>query len=172
MDILLPAAGQFLDQFWDSDFFFWIKMFLAVYIAVILVDLVLLMVLRGLGGDMRTIMKGASNIPTGSKNKMQKQWEEIRQYLKKGDPSLYKVAILEADKIANEILKGVGYDGNNMGERLAKVKPGQLDNLEDLQRAHQVRNRVIYEKDFDVDRQMAEEIIVIYQKFLENLQFI
>jgi hypothetical protein len=59
-----------------------------------------------------------------------------------------------------------------MGERLAKVKLGQLDNLEDLQRAHQVRNRVIYEKDFTVDRAMAEEIIGIYQKFLENLQFI
>jgi len=158
-------------SFYQSPSFLVIKFLLGIYVSVLFVDIVLILILKGLGRDVRTMLKGM-DMPAVSKGKMQKEWQKIRDRLESGNPSQYKVAILEADIIADKILFGIGYKGKNMTERLEKVKPGQLDNLEKLINVHQIRNRIIHEKDFAIDKKAAEENIEVYENLLRSLELL
>jgi hypothetical protein len=161
---------NWMATFYHSPFVLAVKIFLGIYVAILIIDLVLLLILRGVGADLRTGMRGM-NIPTITPSKMRKRWDKVMARLESADASQYKVAVIEADLIADEILKGIGYEGNNMSERLEHVKPHQLDGLEELLGAHQIRNRIVHEADFALDKKAAHETIKIYEDFLRYLEF-
>ena len=162
---------EFFSVFYRSGFFLAVKIFISIYVTVLLADIILLLILRGLDSDFRVGLKGM-DIPTTPKNKTVKQWGGIKDRLKSGNTSQYKAAILEADKMADKILAGIGYKGDNMGERLEKANQSQIDNLEELKKAHELRNRVIYEKNFAITKKEAKEAIDIYGEFLETFEII
>ena len=159
-----------LVNFYHSPFVLTVKIFLGIYVAILIIDLILLLILRGMGGEIRTGLRGM-NIPLASPSKMRKRWDKVLSRLESGDVSQYKVAVIEADSIADDMLKGIGYEGNTMSERLAHVKPHQLDGLEELLSAHQIRNRIVHEADFALDKKSAHETIKCYEDFLRYLEF-
>ena len=136
-----------------------------------LVDIILLLILRGVGADVRQAIKGM-DMPAVPKNKALKEWQGIKNRLKGENISQYKAAVLEADRIANDILSKVGYKGENLAERLEQVKQGQLENIEDLKSAHKIRNRIIYERDFAIDKETAKGVVEIYENLLKELDYI
>lgn len=165
---------QFLVQisnFYHSGTFAVIKFILAVYVIIIAVDIILIIILREPGKDIKAMMKGA-DYPLMRKSKMKKRWEKVAERLKTGRVSQFKAAILEADSIADKILSDISYKGNNMAERLEKANASQINNLDDLRRAHELRNRIIREKELILSLEEAKEIIGIYRKFLEDFEFI
>lgn len=160
------------ESFLHSPVFLVIKIFLMVYVIILVVNIILMLAMKGVGGDFRKGLRGM-DIPLTSKSKMQKQWEKVLERLKTGNMSQYKVAIIEADAIADKLLAGIGYEGANMSERLAQIRPEQLDYYTDeLNRVHQIRNRVVHEADFEVSRELAEETIAVYERFLRYLEFL
>ncbi len=149
-----------------------IKIFLMAYTIIVFINLVMLLMMRGVTANYRVTMRG-SDIPLASKSKMQKRWDKVIARLGDGNESQYKVAIIEADAIADEILAGIGYKGANMGERLATIRPDQLDYMtDDLQRVHEVRNRIVHDETFKVDRDLAESTIKTFETFLRYLEFL
>lgn len=171
MDIFLNNLINFFSGFYHSAFFSVIKFIAGIYAAVLFVDIVLIVILRGVGYDVRIMLKGM-DMPAVSKSKMQKKWAKIKERLKSGNPSQYKVAILEADIVIDKVLSDMRYPGENLTERLEKIKPAQLPGYEDLKNAHEIRNRIIHEADFSVDREKAKEIIEVYEKLLENFELL
>lgn len=159
-------VAQFLD---DSIFFLVLKFFLFVYVVVVFVDIVLLLALKGLSSDLKTALYGTER-PLVSKNKMIKRFESILSRLETGNPSQYKVAILEADTLADEILEGIGYRGVNMTEKLESVKGGQLQTRDMLAAAHEVRNRIVHEATFVLSREEAEKYLEDYRKFFDEVE--
>ncbi|MCX6765706.1 MAG: hypothetical protein NT136_01975 [Candidatus Moranbacteria bacterium] len=168
---LLSQIGLYAINFYHSAFFVVIKFILGVYVAVLVIDIVLIMILKGFGADVRTMLKGM-DFPAVPKSQMRKKWAKIRKRLESDNVSQYKVAIIEADSIADKILAGIGFRGKNMTERLEAATPAQLDNLEDIRHAHQIRNRVIQEASFSIDKETAEQVIEVYEKLLKNLELL
>ncbi|MGB4833807.1 MAG: hypothetical protein WBP40_02125, partial [Candidatus Moraniibacteriota bacterium] len=82
----------------------------------------------------------------------------------------YKVAILEADHFADSLLKESGFDGENMSERLANMHPGQLQSYQGLSEAHTIRNRIVNEPAFTLDREQAKDYLEKYKALLVELE--
>jgi hypothetical protein len=165
------ASVDFL-KFYNSPFFSVIKFLLGVYAIVIIVDIILLIIKRGLGGNVREAIVGM-NIPrelTTKKKKMKTRWNVVRARLKSDNESEYKVAIIEADNIIDDLVRNMTYPGANMGERLNNVPEGQIESLEELKKAHEIRNRIIHEENFQVSREYAKEILKKYEAFLEEFE--
>tara|TARA_B100000508_G_scaffold128485_1_gene114301 strand:- start:3130 stop:3768 length:639 start_codon:yes stop_codon:yes gene_type:complete len=81
------------------------------------------------------------------------------------NPNDWKLAIIEADIILDDILKQRGYAGNSLGERLKSISPQQLSTLNDAWEAHKVRNRIAHDgADFVLTHRMAHETIARYQR--------
>lgn len=169
---LVEFLLEMLKNFYNSPFVLVIKFLLGIYLAVLIIDIILLLILRDVPQDIRVGLRGM-NIQVASKSKMQKRWDAIEKRLKGESVSQYKVAIIEADAIAEEVLDGIGYKGANMSEKLEQVGAAHLDDhLESLKGAHEIRNRVVHETDFEVDQRMAAAVVGVYENFLKYLEFL
>jgi hypothetical protein len=163
--------GMFV-QFYNSPFVFFIKVFFGIYLAVLIANVIMLLILRDVPSQLRVGLKGMS-VPLVTKRKMSKRWSKVTDRLKNNDISQYKVAIIEADAIADEMLSDIGYRGSNMMEKLDQVGTAHLDDhLEALKGAHQLRNRIVHEPELEVDERMARAIIGVYENFLRYLELL
>jgi hypothetical protein len=166
------AIFEMLRSFYHSNWMLGIKIFFGLYVLILFVDIVLLLILRGVDSDIRVGRKGM-DMPTISKSKMQKRWSKVKKRLNSGNPSQYKVAIIEADAIVEEIIGGIGFKGANMGEKLEQVEFKHMDeHAETLKEAHLIRNKIVHEQNFVVDQRMAVAMITIYENFLKYLEFL
>ena len=107
-----------------------------------------------------------------SKKETQKTWGGIQKHFFAGNDNDLKIAILEADKLLDEALRGAGIQGNTLGDRLKKVKPSQLPDIDAIWQAHKVRNQIAHESDFKLKRDLAERALGVYEKTLRGLELI
>ena len=57
-----------------------------------------------------------------------------------------------------------------LGDRLKKIKPAQLPEIDAIWQAHKLRNQIAHEQDFKLKRDLAERTLGIYEKALRELK--
>ena len=107
-----------------------------------------------------------------SKRRTLRAWNQILDYLRTEDNNSWKLAILESDKVLNEILKMSGYLGDDMDEKLEILTPAQLTNIEDVKRAHLVRNRIAKDPTVEVEKKEVWEVMAVYEETFKQLNLI
>jgi hypothetical protein len=168
-DFILLGVMKIFQGFVGSSFFLALKLMLAVYVSVLFADIVMLLILRGFG-DVRVSLRGA-NVPLISPKRMRKNWIKIEARLESGDPSQYKLAVLEADGIIDKIFQSMELKGSNMTEKLEKLSPGQMEEAEEIKNAHKIRNQIVNDPSYQIDKEKAKEALDIYAKFLTENEF-
>ena len=106
------------------------------------------------------------NLP---KKRSKRGWSHVQKHFFKGDDNSLKIAIIEADKILDDILKAGGFRGENLGERLKKITKAQFPNLDEIWEAHKLRNRLVHETDFKLNRDTAERALGVYERTFKDL---
>ena len=106
--------------------------------------------------------------PFGTK-KIMKQWMKIKEKLEGGLESEYKLAVIEADAVLDDILKKLGYNGETLGERLKQVNVDILPGIGQVLEAHQTRNNIVHDPDFRLSLDGVKKMISIYEKALTDL---
>jgi len=99
-----------------------------------------------------------------------KQWTKIASRLETGLESEYKLAVIEADSMLDDILKRMGYSGETLGERLNKLTIASLPNLEEAKEAHKIRNNIVHDPDYRLSLDEAKKTIETYERALTDLQ--
>ncbi len=107
-----------------------------------------------------------------SKTRSLKAWQQIKERLATSDPQQWKLAILEADKILNNILKMSGYLGQTLEDKLELITPAQLANVEDVVKAHRVCHKISTEPDFMLTQEEALTVMTIYRDSFRALNLI
>lgn len=108
--------------------------------------------------------------PSHFPKKMIKKWTKIEERLESGQEAELKLAVIEADKFFDDILKRCGYSGKDMGERLRKINTSQMPNIDNLWQAHKIRNNVVHDINYKLTVIDAEKAIKFYKKALEDLE--
>lgn len=165
---ILPVVWEVINQ---SLLFAVIKWFLMIYTVVLFIDVVILLSQRGVTENLKMQLYGTTR-PILSKNKAAERFRKIEQRLENDNPSQYKAAVLEADQFADDVLRESGYDGKNMGERLAGINPGQLLSYDQLKSAHEIRNRIVNEPNFSLSREEAEQLLGQYKALFVELELL
>lgn len=107
-----------------------------------------------------------------SKRRTVKAWKQILGRFNKGDEANMKLAIIESDKVLDELLKLSGYKGETMADRLKTLTPAQMPNIEEIWQAHKIRNRIVHEPNFKLDRGEAWMCVEIYKKSFQEFGLI
>jgi hypothetical protein len=97
-----------------------------------------------------------------------KAWNQIVKRMKTGEMNNWKVAILEADKILDDVIKASGYRADTAEERFKQLTPEAVPHLSELQQAHRVRNRVAQEPDFIISKDDALTALKVYKKVFQH----
>lgn len=73
------------------------------------------------------------------------RWHRVLEHSRSNDEHKWRLAILEADIMLDELLDLQGYKGATMTEKMKTVPRSQFNTIDDAWEAHQVRNRVAHE---------------------------
>jgi hypothetical protein len=106
--------------------------------------------------------------PIGTK-KIEKDWRKILAKLDSGLESEYKLAIIEANNVADEALKKMGYSGETLTEKLEKVAPTILSDVQEYKDACQVRNNIVYDPNYNLSLEKAKKTLEIYENLFKEL---
>lgn len=101
--------------------------------------------------------------------RLEKVWAEIVKRLRSGLESDYKLAVIESDGILDDVLKRIGYKGENLGERLGQLTPNHLPNLDEIRKVHKIRNDIVRDPDYRLTIDEAKKVLAVYKKTLEDL---
>lgn len=102
------------------------------------------------------------------KKGIKKRWQEIEDLLKRPGEMNYKLAVMEADKLLDYILKSMSMAGKDMGERIrfASFKFGRLRKV---WWAHALRNQLVHEATFSLGYGTAKRAVKTFKKALQEL---
>lgn len=105
-----------------------------------------------------------------SKSPRNSRLKDVLTHATSSNPNDWKLAIIEADIILDELLKEQGYAGASLGERLKGISAQQLKTLNDAWEAHKIRNRIAHDgSDFILTKRIAQETVVRYQRVFTEL---
>jgi len=102
-----------------------------------------------------------------------RQWEVVLEHMNSETPSDWRLAIIEADNMLDEMVRKLGYGGEDLGERLKAVEPSDFDNLQSAWEAHKVRNQIVHEGiGFEINHSDAERVIKLYEQVFREFEYI
>lgn len=104
--------------------------------------------------------------------RLTRQWERVVRRLEGPGEAEYKLAILEADEMLDELLKRIGYRGETLGEKLTGLSTTSLPNLAEALEVHQVRNNIIHDPDYRLTLEEAKRVLEVYERAFRHLEVI
>ncbi len=101
------------------------------------------------------------------------KWDDITTKISSDNPSDWRLAIIEADTILDEILIEIMPEGESLGDRLTKLSPGGFRTIRSAWDAHTVRNKIAHQgSDFELTRQEARRVIGLYEEVFREFKYI
>ncbi|MDP2946419.1 MAG: hypothetical protein AAB721_02565 [Patescibacteria group bacterium] len=146
---------------------------LGVFLTLIFGSLVVLLIIK-----MRIIDKWLRT--TGSflltsalpKRHLNKSWQKILLRLSKNDEANLRLALIEADNLFDDLLKQMRLPGESMADRLKYLDSSQISNIDEIWRAHKLRNIIVHNSEYPITRNEIEFGVRAYEKALKELEFI
>ena len=112
-------------------------------------------------------------MPVQEAHKKNEKWERVLVLGYSSNASDWRFAIIEADTILDEMTVALGYQGDNLGERLKQVDRADWKTLQEAWEAHIVRNKIAHEgSDFKLDQDEARRVLGLYERVFKEFKYI
>ncbi|MEA1929903.1 MAG: hypothetical protein U9M92_03440 [Patescibacteria group bacterium] len=153
--------------------FFWVKLILLILTPFILALAVTLFIkLARIRMSERVDMHGALLRRASATSVKNERWEKVLAYLSSENSAEWKLAIIEADNMLDDMVKRLKTEGDNLGERLKSIEPSDFLTLDDAWEAHKVRNQIAHESDFVIGKYGARRVIERYKRVFGEFEYI
>ena len=100
--------------------------------------------------------------------KYQAEFLAIENTLDKLQPKSWNETVLELDKMLDEVLRELGFQGDTMAERL-KSANSSIKNINAVWYAHKLRNEIAHTRKFSVGFDQAKRAVTVYRRALQDL---
>ena len=101
------------------------------------------------------------------------KWEKVVKYANSNNASDWRLAIIEADVMLEELLRTIGYKGESVGEILKSVDKNEFLTIEDAWEAHKVRNAIAHSGgEFQLNERETRRVITLFEKVFKEFQVI
>ncbi|MCR4325280.1 MAG: hypothetical protein NUV59_00525 [Patescibacteria group bacterium] len=180
--VTVPEAVQYLQAasdtgVWSNLYHQW-SVFVAIslFISLILTALVIYCAIRiqQIRYHERTMFDAMANtVRAVNIPKTQLRWQRITEQMESDDEHRWRLAILEADIMLNELLDTLGYKGETMADKMKQVAPADLNTIDLAWEAHKARNRIAHEGTHaHLSKDEAQRIIGLYRRVFRESNFI
>ena len=154
-------------------FALWGKIISGAISAVLLYGIVVLMArthfLKKKMERMKEIVSPAFKLP---KSRITKQWEKIIKRLESANEADHKMALIEADKLFDDILVRIGYKGDTMADRLKRLDSSKFANIQQIWNSHKTRNLLVHDPFFHLNHADTKKAVAAYETALKDLEAI
>ena len=127
-------------------------------------------VIKGHKEQMKLLEQKIAGVTVANRNE---KWERIKDLSASESPADWRIAILEADVMLDELLKSMALHGETLGDRLKAVEPSDFGTLESAWEAHKIRNRIAHHgSDFILTHREAKRVIDLYRQVFEEFDVV
>lgn len=146
----------------------WLGLFILLWLVILILVWKIIQHRSAESADLRVMLedKAASELDENE------DWLRVLKHLESENPAEWKLAIIEADKILDELVKTLQPHGENLGERLKSIEPSDFETLQDAWEAHKVRNQIAHEANFTLTRHQTLQTIGRFRRVFEEFEFI
>jgi len=135
---------------------------ISLIVSLILAFLIFILLIKmNIRAGIRRSVAGVNKPSAFNKRRIFKKWMKIEKKLGTNVETNYKLAVLDADKIFNDMLKIAGYE--------AEIK---ISNLNEIKQYGKVKNNIIENSGFGLTENEARKIVNAYKKGLEDIGII
>jgi len=169
-------AAQVVSQssFFESSFWLFLKNFLIVLI-IILITIILYSLVRiweikkEEAEKMKALFEKQKQIEKAPPQNA--RWEQVKMHVESPSSSEWRLAIIEADSILEEVTKTLGIPGDTLGDRLKSADRSDIPKIDSAWEAHKVRNRIAHEGSaFELSQRDAKIAIDQFEEVLKDLR--
>ncbi|MBP6060734.1 MAG: hypothetical protein KA515_01885 [Candidatus Pacebacteria bacterium] len=101
------------------------------------------------------------------------RWNKVLTYLSSSSSSDWKLAIIEADAMLENLSSDLGFKGTTLGDRLKMANQENFKGLSSAWEVHNIRNRIAHEGlAFELTEREAKRVIALYEQIFRNYGFI
>ncbi|PIR85211.1 hypothetical protein COU15_02280 [Candidatus Kaiserbacteria bacterium CG10_big_fil_rev_8_21_14_0_10_45_20] len=106
-------------------------------------------------------------------NPRSSRWESLLEDAKSTDPKKWRNAIFEADALLGELLQGLGYEGENTGDKMQRLSEDAFVTVPVAWEAHRIKNFVSSgSSDFILTQREAFRTMKLYEQVFEEFDYI
>lgn len=115
----------------------------------------------------------AHTVASSDVSKTQLRWNRILEQIASDNDRDWRLAILEADIMLNELLDLRGYKGETMADKMKQVERGDFKTIDYAWEAHRMRNAVAHQGTLqDLSHREARHAIALYEQVFREFGFI
>lgn len=101
------------------------------------------------------------------------RWVQVIEYMSSDKQGDWKLAIIEADSILEDLLDSLGFTGEGIGEKLRSADQDKFPRLPQAWEVHAIRNRIAHEgSNFELSPPEAKRTIATYEQIFRDYGFI
>lgn len=101
------------------------------------------------------------------------RWEKILGYANSDNPSDWRMAVIEADAMLEEVLRVAGYEGESVGDMLKTADKNEFLTVDDAWEAHKVRNSIAHSGEgFQLNERETKRVIALFEKVFTEFEII
>jgi len=116
---------------------------------------------------------GITAAPVTTEARVNADWVRILAHSESDNPNDWKQSIIDADVLLEKMVDTMGYEGENLGEKLKAIERSDFPTLDLAWEAHKVRNLIAHAgSDFVLTRREARRVIDLYRQVFEDFKFI
>lgn len=101
---------------------------------------------------------------------VRERWRLVMKKFLLGTAESIRLAIIEADALADAALKGKGIPGEHLADRLSNLDAEEIKSMNRIWRAHRIRNDLVHTPGFIVVPADAKMAIEDYEEFLKEIE--
>ncbi len=123
--------------------------------------------------ERRAVEHAQQSVVAEDVSKTKLRWTRIMEQIAGDKPDGWRLAILEADIMLNEILDLRGYRGETMADKMKQVDRADFNTIDLAWDAHKYRNRIAHEtSDIALEYREVRRIIGLYERVFREFGFV
>jgi hypothetical protein len=100
---------------------------------------------------------------------MTRRWTNVLTYVESPNANDWRHAVIESDIILGDMLVGLGYRGEGIGEQLKRANKGDFKTLDEAWEAHKIRNELAHAgSDYPFSQFEARRVVGLYRKVFDE----
>lgn len=104
---------------------------------------------------------------------VKQRWQQVLLHADSENPNDWRLAIIEADIMLDDMVKLFGYRGETLGDRLKSIEKSDFTTIDDAWEAHKVRNAIAHQgSDFLLTKRETKRVIDLYRKVFQEFHYI
>ena len=117
--------------------------------------------------------KEAEERISASESTVNRKWQNVLDHAFSSNEANWKLSIVEADIMLDELMTQLGFKGDSLGEKLKSADQESFKHLSDAWEVHTIRNKIAHEGvEFPLSQHEVKRVVAIYEKIFRDYDFV